>query len=153
MFRPNEKDLPYENLVKVISESLESNIVPQASKVLFHTDVDTKALWNIYLDQFLIGHRHQYNCSACEYFFHKAAGLVYIDPVTFKTKTAIWHSLPDGFKGLGKSLTTLVESANITKPFALTKFDRTIIGTAEAGGVQHLHASLPNTLLIKADSM
>lgn len=56
-----------------------------ANKVLFQTDIDKDALWELYLDSFPEGtnpvyrKRREFDCSCCRHYIKEIGGAVYID--------------------------------------------------------------------------
>ncbi len=128
-------DLPYQSLIDYVSVSLET----LKQHPLFETDVDGNALWNLYLNYFSDEQRQSFDCNSCKFFFRRAAGLVIIDPVTFESKSAIWHTVPAEFQALADEIIALVEKAKVTEPFVHTRYSAPILGDDASGGFNHLH--------------
>lgn len=132
-------ELPYNDLIAMISNAFKGLVKSPTSLVIYETDVDAETLWNLYLDYYPADQRQSFTCNACKHFFKRAAGLVYINPTTFETKTAIWHTVPVEFQTLADQIIALVEKAKIIEPFSHTVHSSPMLGTVNAGGYNHLH--------------
>jgi hypothetical protein len=136
--------LPYDKTYSAWLKNMKARVANITSRV-YVTNVTNEALWDVYLGFLPQNLRQVYNCNKCKQFFNNYANLVYED-ADGQVKSVFWDVqdlVPETEHG--NSIAALEKILVLASPIHRFHSDTTDIGTAVAGGFEHVNANLPYT--------